>query len=81
MGIPLHRPLLLMGALWDHVVWAARGYESITLSMGGWEKATLLIHSREDRVEHRNPQAMVTTADLVKGMVGEIASPWKGSIY
>jgi len=79
LGIPLHRPLLLMGALWDHVVWASRGYEAITLSMGGWEKATLLIHSREDRVEHINPQALRRTAELVKAMISEIAAGATGN--
>lgn len=68
-GLALHRIPLITGALWDHVVWAAHGYESLTLSMGGWEKATLQIHSALDSWEHINPRGLTATWELCRDIV------------
>ncbi len=68
-GIVLHRLPLILGALWDHVVWASHGYEAVTLSMGGWEKATFLIHSRRDTIEHINPAGLAKTHELCRSFV------------
>ncbi|MDQ7825630.1 MAG: M28 family peptidase [Candidatus Eremiobacteraeota bacterium] len=58
LGVRLHRAPLVLGALWDHVVWGARGYESVTLSVGGWDRATLSVHSSDDSERHINAGAL-----------------------
>lgn len=63
-GVKLHNMPLIMGALWDHVVWASHGYEALTLSMGGWEKSTFLIHGELDRAENVNGHSLNTTLRL-----------------
>ncbi len=57
-GVELHHVPFIMGALWDHVVWASHGYEALTLSMGGWEKSTFLIHGEQDKAENVNGHAL-----------------------
>lgn len=73
-GVRLHNMPLIMGALWDHVVWASHGYEALTLSMGGWERSTFLIHGELDRAENVNGQSLDTTLILCLEIVKAVSS-------
>ncbi|MGV8122465.1 MAG: M28 family metallopeptidase [Candidatus Xenobiia bacterium LiM19] len=70
--VDLHRVPFIMGALWDHVVWASHGYEALTLSMGGWEKSTFLIHSEHDTLENVNGHALEKSLRLCLELVKTI---------
>jgi hypothetical protein len=72
-GLPLHGIPLILGALWDHVVWARRGFESVTLSLGGWEKATFMIHGEGDAPENIVGETLEAACDiciLIAGSIG-----------
>jgi len=71
-GVELHQMPLIMGALWDHVVWASHGYEALTLSMGGWERSTFLIHSEHDKMENVNGYALEKSLRLCLELIRTI---------
>ena len=51
-GIEAETNWLPTGAAMDHIPFAAHGYQSVTLSSAGWNKAFRAMHTKNDDVEH-----------------------------
>ena len=58
----------------DAIPFAHRGIESLTLATGSLGRAALAVHSRHDRGDNLEPQALAQVAHLVREMVLRLAT-------
>lgn len=58
LGFNCRRSWLPTGALMDHIPFSCHGYQSITISSGGWNKAVLSMHSKKDVVENIDEESL-----------------------
>ncbi len=66
----------------DAIPFAHRGIESLTLASGSLCPAVLAVHSRRDRGENLEPQALEDVARLARAMVRLLVnSGWGDGIF
>jgi len=58
LGVKHRRTWLPTGALMDHIPFSYHGYQSITISSGGLNKAVLSMHSKNDVIENIDTKAL-----------------------